>query len=320
MKTAILGNLSPFTKIIFVLMLLLTGMILTLGIGILLAIPLFHVNLLTNMDQLSDLSNPVSVSLLKYLQVVQSIGIFIIPPMLAGFLFERNTLGYTGLKVSPKVTVLFMVVLLMIASLPFINWIVSVNEAMKLPLAFKGIEQWMKEAEDQASHLTDAFLDARTAGGLAVNLIVIALLPAMGEELLFRGLLQRLFREWFRNVHVAIFITAFIFAVIHMQFYGLLPRMLLGIIFGYLFYWTGSIWVPAFAHFLNNGVLVVIAYLTSRNIIGSEVENFGVTENFLLIAGSLLFSALILFFVYKYQKQFPPLPVDNEHPDDQVSF
>ena len=302
MKTAILGHLTPFAKIVFVLMLLITGLIMTLGVGILVAIPLFQVNLLTDMTALTDVSNPVVMSLIKYLQIVQSIGLFIMPPLLAGYFFEKNALVYLGMKKKPGGLILIAVLLLMFFSIPFIDWLVSINESMKLPSFLQGVEQWMKDSEEQAAQLTTAFLNVHTAGSFLLNILIIAILPAVGEELLFRGLLQKLFREWFKNIHVAIFFTAFIFGVVHLQFYGLLPRMFLGVIFGYLFYWTGSLWAPVFSHFLNNATVVAVSFLGNLGIIKIDYENFGNNDNFFLIAGSLIFSSLIVWFIYKNQK------------------
>ena len=187
----------------------------------------------------------------------------------------------------------------MFVSLPAINWIISVNEMMKLPTALHGMEQWMKDTENEAAQLTGAFLKTNTIGGLGVNLIMIAIIPAIGEEMLFRGILQRLFSEWFRNIHVAILFTAFIFGAVHLQFYGILPRMILGIIFGYLFFWTGSLWLPIFAHFLNNGSAVMVSFLVSRNMVKQEYENFGSTDNVFFIMSSIVLTGLLLFWVYR---------------------
>jgi membrane protease YdiL (CAAX protease family) len=117
--------------------------------------------------------------------------------------------------------------------------------------------------------------------------------------LLFRGLLQRLIREWLGNVHVAVFISAFLFSALHMQFFGFLPRMMLGIMFGYLFVWTGSLWVPVFAHFVNNGSAVVVSYLGQRGVPGGNYEEFGATNNTLLIVLSGVAMAGLLYFIFR---------------------
>lgn len=299
MKTGPLGELSHFAKLVFVILLIISGFIIFFLAGIFLAIPLFHVNLMNDMSVLTEFNNPQAVSLLKYFQLIQSIGFFILPAILAGWFFEGNITGYLKLNKSSHVLIFFISILIMFVSLPAINWIISVNEMMKLPVALHGVEQWMKDTEDQAAQLTDAFLNTNTIGGLGVNLLMIGIIPAIGEEMLFRGVLQRLFSEWFRNIHVAILFTAFVFAAVHLQFYGILPRMLLGILFGYLFYWSGSLWLPIFAHFLNNGSAVIISFLISRNVVKQEYENFGSTDNVFIIALSMILTGLLIFWVYK---------------------
>jgi membrane protease YdiL (CAAX protease family) len=302
MKTGPLGELSPFAKLVFVVFLVISGFIIFYLAGIFLAVPLFHVNLLKNMSILTDFNDPQAVSILKYFQLIQSIGFFIVPAILAGWFFEGNMAGYLKINKSSPLTIFLITIVIMFVSLPAINWIISINEMMKLPAALHGMEQWMKDTEDQAAQLTDAFLKTNSIGGLGINLMMIAIIPAIGEEMLFRGIFQRLFSEWFRNTHLAILFTAFIFAAVHLQFYGILPRMILGILFGYLFYWTGSLWLPIFAHFLNNASAVIVSFLASRNIVNQDYENFGSTDNVFFILVSTILTGLCLFWVYRNTK------------------
>lgn len=302
MKDSILGHLSPGAKLIFVFLLVITCFVILSLVGILLAIPLFQVDLFKDISVYTDYQNPVSVPILKYLQIIQSISLFILPALIAGFLYGGNTGNYLGMNKAPTGRIFFVSVLIMFVSLPMINWATSLNEMMKLPDFLKGIEDWMKETEEQAAKLTESFLNADSASGLVINLLMMAIIPSIGEEFFFRGLLQRLFSEWFRNVHIAIFFTAFLFAAIHFQFYGFLPRMILGALFGYLFYWTGSIWIPVFAHFLNNGSAVILSFLINRGTISSGYEDFGATENLFLIACSILFTGGLLYLVYRTGK------------------
>jgi len=306
MKEPILGHLSASAKLIYVFLLVIVSFSLLSIFGILLAIPLFHVNLFTDLSVYTDFQNPGSVSLLKYLQIIQSISLFILPAVLAGFLFGGNTGNYLGLNKLATGRIFLATILIIFVSLPVINWATSLNEMIKLPDFLKGVEDWMKETEEKAAGLTEAFLNVNSTGGLLVNLLMIAVIPAIGEELFFRGLLQRLFSEWFRNVHLAIFFTAFLFAAIHLQFYGFLPRMLLGVLFGYLFFWTGSLWVPVFAHLLNNGSAVIISFLANRGTISSGYEDFGATNDLFLIAGSILFTAGLLYLIYRTTRHKEP--------------
>ncbi len=139
--------------------------------------------------------------------------------------------------------------------------------------------------------------------GFLVNLLMIAILPAIGEEFFFRGILQRLFSEWFKNIHVAIFITAFIFSAIHFQFFGFFPRFLLGLYLGYLFYWSGNLWIPIVVHFINNALVVILAYISANGYADIDYETFGSTNNTLiLLLTTVLISALIFILFHLGKK------------------
>src|SRR5690606_2422366 len=119
---------------------------------------------------------------------------------------------------------------------------------------------WMKVQELQMEKITEKILQVTSFSGLLLNLLVIAIIPAIGEELLFRGCLQPVFHRWTKNIHIAIWITAIIFSAIHVQFYGFIPRMLMGAVFGYMLYWGRSIWLPIIAHFINNATAVIYTF------------------------------------------------------------
>jgi membrane protease YdiL (CAAX protease family) len=299
MKQALLGNLTPFSRLIFIVALTFSCFIITFFLALLLALPVYHVNLKDILEILNQEYNTTAIALLKYFQVTQSIGLFIIPAFLAGYFFERNSLRYLHADRTSNSGIFLIAFLLMFVSLPFINWLVSVNEMMKLPGYLKGLEDWMKNAEDQAGKLTDTFLRGKSFGNFLFNIFMIGILPAIGEEFMFRGILQRLLKEWLKNIHVAIFITGFLFGAMHMQFYGLLPRMILGVIFGYLFYWSGSIWVPVFAHFINNSGAIVVSWLSNIGLISQKYQDFGSTGNMVFIILSFLMTVSCLFMVYR---------------------
>jgi uncharacterized protein len=298
-KQPILNSLTPFTRVLFSILLVITCFAFSFLIGMLLARPLFGVGMKEIISALSDVDNLQTIRVLKYFQVIQSFGLFIIPVLLAGFFFEGSSVRYLSLDKPSRWPVYLITLVLMYASLPFINWMVTANESMKLPEFMKGLEDWMKTTEEEAAKLTDVFMKMPTFGGFLFNLVMIALLPAIGEEFMFRGLLQRLLREWLGNIHIAIFISAFLFSAMHMQFYGFFPRMLLGIMFGYLFYWSGSLWVPVCAHFINNGSAVIFSYLGQHGFLQGDYENFGATENVFLIVVSGLATAALLYLVYR---------------------
>jgi len=302
MKTPLLGNQSPLTRLIFTILLTISCFLVTFILGILLANPVFKVDLFNSFPAINDYSDPSTINLLKYLQIIQSFGLFIIPPLLAGYFFERNSIAYLKINRSSRPLIYLLVLVIMFAALPLINEMVLFNEAMRLPEFFKGVEDWMRSMENEAAQLTDAFMKTNSTEGFIVNMIMIAVLPAIGEEFLFRGLLQRLFNEWIKNIHIAIFIAAFLFGAMHLQFYGILPRMMLGVLFGYLFYWSGSIWIPVFAHFINNASAVIVAYLANRQVISSGYESFGSTDNIFLLIGSIVFTGILLILVFRLER------------------
>jgi hypothetical protein len=119
--------------------------------------------------------------------------------------------------------------------------------------------------------------------------------------LLFRGILIRLFREWLKNAHLAVVISAILFSAMHLQFYGFLPRMVLGILLGYLFVWTRNLWVPILAHLLNNTLSVVVAYMYNAGAVSQDMESFGSSANPLIISISFIFIIVVLFALYRYE-------------------
>ena len=296
-KPPLLAGLTPFARLLFSLLLVISCFAASVLIGVLLAGPLFGISAGDIMNVLNDLDNPKTLRVLEYFQVIQSIGMFIIPAFLAGYFFQGNAAGFLRLNRSSEWQLWIIALVIMFASLPLINWLVAINEGMKLPAFLNGIEQWMKDSEDQAAKLTDAFLKMPSPSSFLFNLAMIAFLPAIGEELIFRGLIQRLLADMTRNIHIAIFISAALFSALHMQFYGFIPRMLLGVMFGYMFYWSGSLWLPVFAHFVNNGSAVVFSWLSQQGRISGEYEDFGATTIAGLIALSLA-ATLLLFFLF----------------------
>jgi membrane protease YdiL (CAAX protease family) len=133
---------------------------------------------------------------------------------------------------------------------------------MTLPAFLEPLEQWMKTSEEEAKLLTEKFLSLTTFDGLIINLLLMAVLPAIAEELTFRGVLQNLFTV--SNLHIAIWCSAVLFSAVHLQFYGFLPRMLMGALFGYMLVWTGSLWTPILMHMTNNAMAVILYFVAQR--------------------------------------------------------
>lgn len=291
-----LSDAHPFSKIIFSLFIILLSFLVTMIIGFLFAVPIFHVNISDFTNLANNYNDPNTLKFLKYLQTIQAIGLFIIPSFIIGYLFNTKPTRYLGFKPTTRFLII-LTVLSFFAAIPLINSLAILNESLQLPQWLSGVENWMREQEDNAAELTFAFLQMDNLGSLIFNIIMIGILPSIGEELIFRGVLQRLFTEWTKNIHWGIAIAAILFSALHMQFYGFLPRMVLGVLLGYLFYWSGSIWVPILGHLVNNTTAIIVYYFYGNNS-PEEIETFGTTGNvsISIIIGILLIAPLLYLF------------------------
>ena len=240
---------------------------------------------------------------MKLGQGISSIFMFVVPPILYYIITRKeHQMKDLGLrKLTPPWWLIIIGAFLMFISLPVSNLLTEWNEGMKLGGAFQMLEDMMKTLEQTATDLTERMLNVDTIGGLLLNLIIIALIPAVGEELTFRGVVQQgLTRRM--NPHVAIILSAAIFSFIHFQFYGFLTRMFLGMLLGYMFYITGSLWTSILMHFLNNGSAVLIYYLNNKGIINVDVDHFGATQSvWLIIVSAMVTIGLIAWSWIKAQ-------------------
>lgn len=215
---------------------------------------------------------PLGLQSLKLFQAIQSLAIFVMPPFVVAYLWSARPLEWLGLSSFPSWRITVSALLWLLVAIPGINLLAYWNSHISLPEALSGLEQMMQLMEERAASLTKQFLETATVAGLCVNILVLAFLPALGEELSFRSVLLRLFG----STSAAIWAMAVIFSALHGQFYGFVPRMLMGVVFGYMVVWSGSLWTSVSMHFLNNALAVVTAYICTCQGIDVEVlETFG---------------------------------------------
>lgn len=230
------------------------------GIFVMFSLTVLIIALITQGNPLSDINT------LKWIQLLQTITLFLLPSLLVAYLCAKAPWNWLQLDQKVDLKVLLWAIGIMLVALPAINLLSHWNQQMVLPSWLSGLEEWMKNKEAEAEWLTKQFMSVTTLSGLLVNLFLMAVLPAVSEEVTFRGVLQRLlaFRLSPFTSHLSIWLTAIIFSAIHMQFYGFVPRMLMGALFGYMMVWTGSLWVPMLMHFVNNGMAVLLYFVASR--------------------------------------------------------
>lgn len=298
-RIAYLDHLSLWGKLLLLLFIVLLSALISALLGILIGKLMFGVDVQTLAEIISHPETDQQIIFIKFYQLTNQVGVFIIPALLFAFLVSGIPSTYLRINKPPNTTNLLVMGMVVFTALPFINFLGEINQSMSLPDSFSWLENWMLDKEIQAKELTETFLQTTTIGGLLANLVIVALIPAIGEELIFRGLILKLFKEITRNIHWAVIITAFIFAAIHVQFYGFLPRFFLGLVLGYSFVITQNLWVPIFLHLVNNTASVIVYFLHHNGYLKVPMEEFGAVQNPVYVIGSLLITVWLMVIVYR---------------------
>lgn len=296
-RTAFFESISPFGKLLLLLGLIILFTIFTAFGGLLIGKYYLDTDLTGLASLLSNPEGDKIIGFTKFYQFINQIGIFILPVLLYSYLVSSSSLEYLKIDKKPLTISILIAIVIVFTVLPFLNYIALINMEMKFPASLAGIENWMIEKEEQAKVLMEAFLKTDSIYGLLVNIFIIGIVPAIGEELLFRGVILRLFKEIFRNIHLAVFVSALIFSMFHLQFFGFLPRLFLGMVLGYLFVYTRNLWVPIAYHFVNNAASVIVYYLYENKQINTSIEDFGSTSSMVYIIGSLLISIWLIIII-----------------------
>lgn len=215
-----------------------------------------------------------SVKGMRIFTVMQDLLVFILPAMVAAFVATRLPASLLTVNVKPKLFTVFMAIVIMLTSLPAMELLIEWNNNIHLPESMSGLEESLRSMEDTASTGIGALAGGSSVGDLIMGILIIGILTGIAEELFFRGALQNLFMTMPKvKKHFAVWAAAFIFSFMHFQFFGFLPRLLLGAYFGYLIWWTGSVWVPVIAHAFNNSLVVLLSWIAARSGVAETVEN-----------------------------------------------
>ena len=308
----VLGGAHPAAKLILLALLAFAGIFITMIVGLLVAMPFFGSDLTSLVLQGEGLDLSQNINFSRYFQTLSHIGLFVVPSVVFAWLVGRRPFLYLKTSRSPLKRSLLISALIMIAALPLVNFLMEVNLKLDLPSFLEGLEQWMRNAEEGAEEVTKMFLEVSSLQALLFNLFMIAVIPAFGEEFIFRGIILRVFRQWTGSAHLAVWISALLFSAMHLQFLGFLPRLLLGLLLGYMFVWSRNLWVPIFAHFFNNAAAVIFYYLHYNGYIKLDIEEVGMgagTSFFVLVSVGLLI-ALFMFFRSFEQKHQERLSFD----------
>lgn len=266
---------------------ILTGLVFQL-LGIFTATLIYGISL-PELLQSGDLVDQGLINALKLVQIIGALGTFVFSSLLLSFFYTGTWLGYFSFGYSINFKSVILIILIMVAALPFVNFLTDINQRFEIP--FSGVEDYLRQLEEQTEKLMMTLIRADHIGALLVNLLMIAVIPAVGEELVFRGLIQRHLTDWFRNAHVAIIVASAIFSLVHFQVYSFLPRFFLGLVLGYTFYYGKSIWYPIIAHLVNNTVGVLFYYFYMKELTGDSLEEIGTME---MMPATALMSFLVV--------------------------
>lgn len=208
---------------------------------------------------------------------IQTLTTFILPAIIFGLLYYyRSFFSYFELTQFPGLQVLGLSMVILIAGYPLVQVSYELNQLIP-------VTDWMRDMENDAAAMLGEILSMNSTGDFILTLVMVAVLPAIGEELVFRGIFQKQLAEWTRSPILSIWMAAFIFSAIHMQFEGFLPRMVLGGILGHLYYWTKTLWVPIIIHFINNGVQVSVLYFSGMDLSQIDESSSGKIEWWVVI-------------------------------------
>jgi membrane protease YdiL (CAAX protease family) len=285
-------------------------LVFTLGISLVARINHLSVTQIASMGP-ADYARPELSGVIKGLLVVQFFGIFFLPPMLFAYLADPRPLAFAGLKAPGKKSYLLLGLVTMIVAYFTVEFLGTINEAI-VHLLPKSSQKWVESGEEGANGMLENILSMKGPGDLMLVIFLVGALPAIGEELFFRGILQKLFIQIFKSAWPGIIFTAFLFSAFHMQFMGFLPRMALGIILGALYWYSGSLYTSMLGHFVFNTINILLIYYK----VAALDSKPGSGMVFSLIGSASLAAVIFLLNYFRkkstttYESEFP-LIVEN---------
>jgi len=229
------------------------------------------------------------------MQFVSDIFAFLLPSFGIAYVCSSRPFDFLKIRHIPNVKILILAIIAMIAILPAIEALTYLNVQMHLPDFMSSLETQLREWEELMAKITDEMLGRNDILSLVTNIVVVGLMAGLTEEVLFRGALLSILRRSIRNHHIAIWIAAFIFSAIHLQFFGFIPRLVLGALLGYMLYWSDCIWVAVIAHSVNNIVAVMGVYFGLFETSGSVIIEPEMSRGEVATASIIIVGGLVVF-------------------------
>jgi membrane protease YdiL (CAAX protease family) len=244
--------------------------------------------------------------------LLQFLGLFLLPSLLFAYVSDPKPVRYLGMKQPQKQIFWILAIVVMFAAIPMVEYIGALNQKMHLG---SDTQKWMKGMEEEAAKQIQFMLAKHTVGELLTNLVFISLFAGIGEELFFRGILQRMFIRAFKNPWMGIVFTAAMFSAFHFQFFGFFPRLALGVVLGAIYWYSGSIWAAIIAHFIYDGFIIVLAYF-NPSLVTNPDESIMSANNLLPLG---IVSLIATVFLLWQMKKNSSVTYDEIYRDDKPS-
>lgn len=281
---------SYWIQLLVLLLFMIGGLLIFSALGELIILLIYHT---PNMLEASDPVTAIRIS-----QMITTIGAFLVPALLFAYCQDRMWFNYNFANRKPPYSMTNIVLILSITLLPVVGVLSSFNQNI---MPQEGtIAEFMRNMEEAANHILELVTSQHSTWDLIANLLIFALLAGVCEEFFFQGALQPLMMKWTKNPHVGILITALIFSALHFQFYGFIPRFLLGVYLGYLFFWSRSLWLPILAHVLHNALSILVDYtLQGRGIDTNNLQYTDVHGSIPTAISCALISAMAIVYLWR---------------------
>lgn len=238
-----------------------------------------------------------STKAMRIASVIQDLFLFVIPSLVTALLVTRIPASFLAVDKKPGMAALFISTCTLVAAIPLMNYIVNLNEALTFPESLRWIEEKLRDSEEHARNAVAVLQGGNTIGDLIMSILIVGILAGFSEEIFFRGTFQRLLTTGRIGHHTAIWTVAVVFSLLHFQFYGFIPRTLLGAYFGYLLWWTRSLWIPITIHALNNTIYVVTQWHAKSFGGYGTLDHIGEDGDAMTVIASLLLSAAGIFML-----------------------
>jgi len=264
-------------------------------------------------------NDPKMIYFIRGLLLLQFLGLFLIPSLLFAYFSDPKPLNYLGLKLPQKNIYWLLAIVIMFVAIPAVEYIGALNQKMNFGTA---THKWMKGMEEEAAKQIQFMLSKHTPGELITNLIFISLFAGVGEEIFFRGVLQRMFIRAFKNPWMGIVLTATIFSAFHFQFFGFFPRLALGIVLGAIYWYSGSLWAAIIAHFIYDAFIIVLVYFNPSMLNNPDQTLMNPNTLLPMAVGSVFLTIVLLWLMRKYSSASYRQVYKDDNPSelDKLSF